>query len=100
MAGKTMVDNHSATGGINPSDVVLEIGGVGRVAKVLAPLCKEWIGCDVAPNMLAHAQERLEDLPNVRFIEISGIDIKPVADKSVDMVYHRRLHALGRTGPL
>ena len=87
-AGKTTVDNLSATVGINLSDVVLEIGcGVGRVGKVLAPLCKEWIGCDVAPNMLAHAQERLKDLPDVRLIEISGFDLKPVADELVDMVY-------------
>ena len=39
--------------GIGKDDVVLEIGcGIGRVGKVVAPLCQKWIGCDVASNML------------------------------------------------
>ena len=52
--------------GIRPDDVVLEIGcGIGRVGKVVAPLCRKWIGCDVASNMLALAAKRLMDLSNV-----------------------------------
>jgi SAM-dependent methyltransferase len=77
-----------ATVGIGADDVVLEIGcGVGRVGQVLAPLCKQWIGCDVSPNMLKHAAERLSGLRNVRFVELSGYDLAPVADQSVDVVY-------------
>ena len=58
--------------GIQPSDVVLEIGcGVGRVGKHLAPRCRRWIGADVSPNMLNFAAERLRDFPNVEFVEIS-----------------------------
>ncbi|HET8761343.1 MAG TPA: methyltransferase domain-containing protein [Nitrospiria bacterium] len=76
------------TVGIRADDVVLEIGcGVGRVGQVLAPLCKEWIGCDVSPNMLKHAAERLRERRNVRFVELSGYDLKPIADQSVDVVY-------------
>jgi SAM-dependent methyltransferase len=76
------------TVGIDSDDVVLEIGcGIGRVGRVIAPLCKEWIGCDVSTNMLKHATERLRDYTNVRFIELSGYDLKPIADCSVDMVY-------------
>jgi cyclopropane fatty-acyl-phospholipid synthase-like methyltransferase len=42
--------------GIGKEDVVLEIGcGIGRVGKVVAPLCRKWIGCDVASNMLSLA---------------------------------------------
>jgi SAM-dependent methyltransferase len=37
--------------------------------------------------MFRHAAERLKDLGNVRFIEISGYDLKPVPDASVDVVY-------------
>ncbi len=77
-----------STVGIGSDDVVLEIGcGIGRVGGVIAPLCKQWIGCDVSTNMLQHAAERLKDYGNVRFVELSGYDLKPVADQSVDVVY-------------
>src|SRR5262252_435064 len=52
--------------GIRKDDVVLEIGcGIGRVGKLVAPLCRKWIGCDVASNMLSLAAERLKAFPNV-----------------------------------
>lgn len=74
--------------GIKPDDVVLEIGcGIGRVGQALAPICKQWIGCDVSPNMLKLAQERLSSFGNVRFVELSGYDLRPIADASVDLVY-------------
>ena len=74
--------------GIRRDDVVLEIGcGIGRVGEVVAPLCRKWIGCDVASNMLALAAERLKDLPGIELKEISGYDLSGVADESVDVVY-------------
>src|SRR5712671_1300090 len=74
--------------GIGKNDVVLEIGcGVGRVGKVVAPLCRKWIGCDVASNMLSLTAKRLKDLSNVELVEISGYDLSGVADASVDVVY-------------
>jgi len=74
--------------GIRKEDVVLEIGcGIGRVGKLVAPLCRKWIGCDVAANMVALASERLRGLPGIEFKEISGYDLKGVADASVDVVY-------------
>jgi ubiquinone/menaquinone biosynthesis C-methylase UbiE len=74
--------------GIGSDDVILEIGcGIGRVGQALAPICKQWIGCDVSPNMLRHAQERLADFSNVRFVELSGYDLRPIEDASVDLVY-------------
>jgi ubiquinone/menaquinone biosynthesis C-methylase UbiE len=74
--------------GIRKNDVVLEIGcGIGRVGKLVAPLCQKWIGCDVASNMLLLAAERLRDLPSVELKEISGYDLKGVGDDSVDVVY-------------
>ena len=76
------------TVGIRPDDTFLEIGcGVGRVGQALAPRCREWIGCDVSGNMLGHARRRLQAHTNVKFIEISGSDLKPVADQSIDVVY-------------
>jgi len=80
-----IVADHAA---IKPTDVVLEIGcGVGRIGKALAPKCGTWIGTDVAGNMLKHASERLKDLPNVQFVEISGLGLQEIPDASVDVVY-------------
>ena len=74
--------------GIRKNDVVLEIGcGIGRVGKVVAPLCQKWIGCDVASNMLSLAAERLKDLPGVELKEISGYGLNGVRNASVDVVY-------------
>lgn len=77
-----------ATIGVNPGDVVLEIGcGVGRIGRVLAPFVKEWIGCDVSPNMLRHAERRLLGIGNTRLLEISGYSLAPIPDRSVDAAY-------------
>lgn len=67
---------------------ILEIGcGVGRLGKVFAPRVKSWTGCDVSPHMLEHARQRLSAFSNVRFVELSGYDLKPLADNSLDIVY-------------
>ncbi len=74
--------------GIESTDIVLEIGcGVGRVGKHLAGRCRRWIGADVSPHMLEFAAERLRDFPNVEFIELSGNDLQPLDNNSIDVVY-------------
>jgi ubiquinone/menaquinone biosynthesis C-methylase UbiE len=74
--------------GISSDDVVLEIGcGIGRVGEEIAPICAEWIGCDVSPAMLRHARARLAGNANVRLVEVSGFDLAPIAASSVDVVY-------------
>jgi len=76
------------TVGIKSDGTILEIGcGIARVGMVLAPLCKYWIGCDVSKNMLQHAAQRLSKYQNVSFVEISGFDLNPISDNSVDLVY-------------
>lgn len=76
------------TVGIKPEDSVLEIGcGVGRVGRVLSPFVKQWTGCDVSTNMLRLAGRRLLGLDNIRLQEVSGYDLQPIADASVDVVY-------------
>jgi ubiquinone/menaquinone biosynthesis C-methylase UbiE len=76
------------TVGIKPTDTFLEIGcGVGRVGRVLSPFVTQWIGCDVSPNMLKIASRRLLGLENTRLQEISGYDLKPIPDNSIDVVY-------------
>jgi ubiquinone/menaquinone biosynthesis C-methylase UbiE len=74
--------------GVKADDVVLEIGcGVGRMARILSPLCRRWIGGDVSENMLQHARQRVGDLDNVEFTVLNGWDLAPIDDASVDMVY-------------
>lgn len=76
------------TVGVRRDDVILEIGcGVGRVGRVLSPFVKQWIGCDVSANMIRLAGIRLLGLDNVRLQEVSGYDLQPIADASVDVVY-------------
>lgn len=87
-ATRITLDLLGKTIGIREDDVFLEIGcGVGRVGRRLAPLVREWIGCDVAPNMLEHAARRTKGSSNVKLVAISGHDLKPIADASVDAVY-------------
>jgi len=74
--------------GINETDSILEIGcGIGRVGQALAPRCAKWIGCDVSPNMLGFAKQRLESFENVELHEISGYDLQQIPDASVNAIY-------------
>lgn len=74
--------------GIQSSDVVLEIGcGVGRVGKHISRHCGRWIGTDVSPNMLEFAAANLQGLANVEFVELSGYDLKPIGNESIDVIY-------------
>ncbi|WP_407519495.1 class I SAM-dependent methyltransferase [Methylobacterium oryzisoli] len=85
LATKRMLEE---TVGVRPDDVILEIGaGVGRVGAVLAPVCRKWIGADVSAGMVRHMRHRLAAFPNAEPVEISGFDLAPVPDASVDMVY-------------
>jgi len=73
---------------IKRGDVVLEIGcGIGKNGKFIAPMCKEWIGTDVSPNMLKYAAENLKGIENIRLVEISGYDLEEIEDESVNVVY-------------
>jgi SAM-dependent methyltransferase len=73
---------------ISSDDIALEIGcGIGRVGKALAPFCREWIGCDVSANMLGLARDNLAGLANIKLVEVSGFDLAPVPDMTVDVVY-------------
>ena len=82
------VDILRETVGVRADDVFLEIGcGVGRVGRVLSPFVKEWVGCDVSSKMLRLAGRRLLGLPKARLQEISGYDLQPIPDASVDVVY-------------
>ena len=67
---------------------VLEIGcGIGRVGKQLAPLCKEWIGCDISGNMLKYTKFRLSNLKNIKLVELPKSNLSPIPDGSIDVIY-------------
>ena len=42
---------------------------------------------DLKAKLAADARRRLQAFPNVRLVEISGYDLQPIADASVDVVY-------------
>lgn len=51
---------------LSEKDVVLEVGvGVGRLAKAIAPLVREYHGMDISANMIGHARRRCAALDNV-----------------------------------
>ena len=85
---KETVQILARTVGFSDTQTMLEIGcGIGRVGQALAPVCREWIGCDVSGRMLEHARARLQGVPNVRLVELSGYDLQPIDDRSIDVVY-------------
>jgi ubiquinone/menaquinone biosynthesis C-methylase UbiE len=71
-----------------PDDVVLDLGcGIGRVARYVAPGCRELWAVDASEAMLASARRRLEGLANVRFARSEGTAMPAVPTASVDMAY-------------
>lgn len=73
---------------LGPEDTVLDIGcGVARIGKEIVGGVKRWIGVDVSENMLAIARDRLRGHDNVTLAPVSGADLKPIADASVDKAY-------------
>jgi SAM-dependent methyltransferase len=73
---------------LGPSDTVLEIGcGTGRIGLHLAPLCGRWMGADVSRNMLEHALQAMNHLPNVSLHVLKGSDLQGFDDNSVDIAY-------------
>jgi ubiquinone/menaquinone biosynthesis C-methylase UbiE len=73
---------------INKNDTVLDIGcGVGRVGREVAPHAGKWIGVDVSANMVAITRDRLQALDNVEAHAVSGADLAPIPDASIDKMY-------------
>jgi ubiquinone/menaquinone biosynthesis C-methylase UbiE len=73
---------------IGPDDVVLDLGcGIGRVARYVAPRCRELWAVDASEAMLEGARRRLADAPNVRFARCDGTRIPAIPDAAVDAAY-------------
>jgi ubiquinone/menaquinone biosynthesis C-methylase UbiE len=67
--------------------VVLDLGcGIGRVARYVAPHCRELWAIDSSEKMLGFAQRRLAALENVRYARCAGTSI-PLPDATLDLAY-------------
>lgn len=73
---------------LSESATVLDFGcGIGRVARYVAPACKQLWAVDASPRMLELAAQRLAAFGNVRFLRSQDTAIPDVAAGSVDLVY-------------
>jgi ubiquinone/menaquinone biosynthesis C-methylase UbiE len=82
------IDQLKRTAGIEPHDVILEIGcGIGRVGKLLSEECLHWFGADISGGMLRHAASRLKDRPNITLVELSTVGLQEFPMEAFDLVY-------------
>jgi SAM-dependent methyltransferase len=66
--------------------LAVEIGsGLGRVSAALAGQFDKVIGVDISPEMIRRAEQLVSD-PGVTFTVGNGVDMKPVPDRSADLV--------------
>lgn len=73
---------------IGNGDRVLELGcGAGRIGRELAADCREWIGTDISPRMLAVAERRLSDHDNVQLVALERSSLEMFGDGSIDKAY-------------
>lgn len=67
---------------------VMDLGcGIGRIAKWVAPLVKEYIGIDASKNMINRGRKYNSNLPNVSFIHANSI--QPF--KNIDLIVCEKL---------
>ena len=72
---------------LSTKDVVLEVGvGVGRLAKVIGPLVREYHGMDVSANMIKHARRRCSELDNVFLYHVATNDLSAFPSSKFDTV--------------
>ena len=82
------IDILRQTVGLNPEDVILEIGcGIARVGKPLSSLCHHWFGSDISGGMLGHAARRLRDRPNTTLVELATVGLQEFPAGAFDLVY-------------
>jgi len=73
---------------LDPGHVVLDVGcGMGRMDAHVAPRVKKLVGIDVSGEMVARARKRLASLGNVEFLEGDGCSLRPLPDRSFDVVF-------------
>ena len=74
--------------GLNEDTIFLDIGcGIGRIAKWVAPLVKEYHGVDFSTEMIKKAKEIFSSAENVSFIVNNGIDLRLFDDDKFDVAH-------------
>ena len=87
--GEADLDRLLAAAGmaVRPGDVVVDLGcGLGRLTRPLAARAGAVHALDVSAEMLRRARELNTHLANVTWLQGSGEDLAPIADRSVDAV--------------
>lgn len=68
--------------------VVLDLGcGIGRIARFVAPRCRELWLADISRRMLEMAHERLGGQPSVRLVRATPRGVPELGSASLDLVY-------------
>lgn len=68
--------------------VVLDLGcGIGRVARYVAPECRQLYAVDVSARMLELASERMRSFDNVTYVLGQDVAFPQVPSGSVDLAY-------------
>lgn len=74
--------------GLSQKDVVLEVGvGVGRLAKPVAEVVREFHGVDISKNMVEHARRRCGNLHNVFLYSHPHSDLSLFPSEKFDAVF-------------
>ena len=75
--------------GLNKDMIFLDLGcGLGRIAKWIAPLIKEYYGVDFSTGMIEKAKEIYYGYyKNVHFFVNNGVDLNLFEDNKFDFVY-------------
>jgi SAM-dependent methyltransferase len=70
------------------TDTALDFGcGVGRITRALAACYGHVVGVDIAPTMIARAEELNADLEDVEFLVSSGDDLRFLGERRFDLVF-------------
>lgn len=74
--------------GLRKDMVFLDFGcGIGRVAKSISPLIKEYYGVDYSEEMITKAKTYYKDYNNVKFFVNNGYGLNIFEDNTFDFVY-------------
>ena len=74
--------------GLNKDVIFLDLGcGIGRVAKWVSPIVKEYYGVDFSEEMIKKAKKIFKDNKNVNFSANNGKDLKLFEDDKFNFVY-------------
>ncbi len=86
--GRRAADMVASAVELDRNDVVLDLGcGAGRVGRELIDRCRQWIGVDISPNMIASAGRRMSGHDNIRLEVLDRTSLAMIDSDSVDKAY-------------